>query len=101
MPQHIALVVIVIAGVVGGRLQLSAAGASDRFPRATFTVAVIVAAMFAAQYARPNLLPLLAREPSMWQNAQLWRALTALFVQDSGLAGALFNLATLLILGSR
>jgi len=98
--MHIALLAIVVAGVLGGRLQISAAGSSHRFPKATFTIAAIVAAMFAAQYAIPSLLPLLAREPSMWHSIQLWRAFSALFVQDSGPVGALFNLATLLILGS-
>jgi membrane associated rhomboid family serine protease len=98
--MHMALLVIVVAGVLGGRLQISAAASSHRSPNATFTIAAIVAAMFAVQYAIPSLLPLLDREPSMWHSVQLWRALSALFVQDSGLAGAFFNLATLLVLGS-
>jgi membrane associated rhomboid family serine protease len=97
---HIALLVVILAGVIGGRLQISEAGVSSRLPRATFTLVAILGAMFAAQYAIPSLLPLLAREPSMWQSGQLWRALSALFVQDGGVVGAFFNLATLLILGS-
>jgi membrane associated rhomboid family serine protease len=86
--------------VFGGRLQISEADVTPRIPRATFTLAAILGAMFAAQYAIPGLFALLAREPSMWRSGQLWRALSALFVQDGGMAGAFFNLATLLILGS-
>jgi membrane associated rhomboid family serine protease len=98
---HLAAILIALgAGLTSGRLQGSAAGVSPRVPRATLATAVIVATMFAAQLAIPSLLPLLSREPSLLQSGQLWRALTALFVQDYGLAGALVNLATLLILGS-
>jgi len=74
-------------------------GVPPRFPMATLATAVIVAMMVAAQLSIPPLLPLLGRDPSMLQSGELWRSLTALFVQDYGLAGALINLATLLILG--
>ena len=95
-----AILLALAAGLIAGRLQTFTTDASPRLPVATLATAVIVAMMVAAQLAIPPLLPLLDRAPSMLQSGELWRALTALFVQDYGLTGALFNLATLLILGS-
>jgi membrane associated rhomboid family serine protease len=97
---HLAAILLALgAGLILGRLQSPAASGGPRIASATLATAVIVAAMFAAQLAFPSLLPLLAREPSLW-HGQLWRAVTALFVQDSGPAGALANLAALLLIGS-
>ena len=100
MPHFAAICVALGAALIAGRLQTPAARVSVRFSTATWATCVIVAALFAAQLAVPSLLPLLARDPSMWQGGQLWRAISALFVQDYGVVGALVNLAALLIVGS-
>lgn len=71
-----------------------------RWPVVTLTVAVLVLATFALQSVVPDLLPLLARDPKMASSGEVWRALTALFAQDGGTNGLLFNLFWLLVLGS-
>lgn len=98
---HLAAILLALGGgLIAGRLQSPAEGTRPRFPAATYATAAIVAAMFALQLAIPSLLPALAREPALLDNAQLWRAVTALFVQDYGFVGAFVNLVTLVILGS-
>lgn len=98
---HLAAILVALgAGLIAGRLQNASSGVKPRFPIATVVTAVIVAIMFVAQLAIPSLLQLFARAPSLLSNGQLWRAVTALFVQDAGPVGAFVNLAALLILGS-
>lgn len=62
-------------------------------------MAAAITAMFAAQTAWPALLPGLARTPALL-HGELWRAVTALFVQDGGGTGAIFNLTILIIIGA-
>lgn len=71
-----------------------------RWPVVTLTVAALVLATFALQSFVPDLLPLLSRDPKMVSSGEVWRALTALFAQDGGARGLLFNLFWLLVLGS-
>lgn len=71
-----------------------------RWPVVTLTVAALVLATFAAQTLVPDLLPMLARDPRMVSSGEVWRAVTALFAQDGGASGLLFNLFWLLVLGS-
>ncbi len=71
-----------------------------RWPLLTLAVALLIGATFAAQGVRPDLLPLLARDPRMLASGEVWRAVTALFAQDGGTAGTMFNLAWLLVLGT-
>ena len=71
-----------------------------RWPVITLAVAALVLATFAAQRLMPDLLPLLSRDPRMVSSGEVWRALTALFAQDSGVPGLLFNLFWLLVLGA-
>lgn len=71
-----------------------------RPPWLTLAVAAATAAGFAAQLAMPQLLPLLARDHALVTGGQLWRAVTALFFQDGAVAGAVFNLSVLLLLGA-
>jgi rhomboid protease GluP len=70
------------------------------WPKITLATAAMLALMFAVQSAQPGVLPLFARDPSLVQRGQLWRAITALFFQDGGLAGFLFNLVILLLIGT-
>lgn len=71
-----------------------------RWPLLTLAVAGLVLATFALQNAMPDLLPLLSRDPRMLHSGEVWRAVTALFAQDGGMPGMLFNLFWLLVLGT-
>lgn len=71
-----------------------------RWPVLTLGVAALVLATFALQSALPDLLPLLSRDPRMLASGEVWRAVTALFAQDGGTSGLLFNLFWLLLLGT-
>ena len=71
----------------------------NRKHRSWPVVTLVMAAMVASMFAAPRILPLLARDPAPIDRGQLWRAITALFVQDGGVAGFLFNLAALLLIG--
>ena len=70
-----------------------------RWPLLTLAMALLVGATFVAQNLWPGLLDSLARDPRLL-SGEPWRGVTALFVQDGGAAGALFNLACLLLLGT-
>ena len=69
------------------------------WPKATLATAVAVAVGFAIQQGNPALLPLLSRDPAILDRGEVWRIITALFVQDGGMAGFLFNLFWLLAIG--
>lgn len=71
-----------------------------RWPVVTLIVAALVIATFALQNLLPDLLPILARDPRMLSAGEVWRPITALFAQDGGLTGLLFNLFWLLVLGT-
>jgi membrane associated rhomboid family serine protease len=87
------------AGAASG-VMLRSTGRQLRVPWATIATTAAVAAMFVAQTAWPPLLSALARTRGLLECGEIWRAVTALFVQDGGLAGALFNLTILLVVGS-
>src|SRR6266498_652308 len=63
-------------------------------------MAAMVALTSGMQLGARTRLPVLAREPSLVERGQLWRAVTALFVQDGGVAGFFFNLVILLLIGA-
>lgn len=71
-----------------------------RWPLLTLGIALLVGTTFALQSLAPELQPLFARDPRMLSSGEVWRAMTALFVQDGGLNGTLFNLFWLLLLGT-
>jgi rhomboid protease GluP len=81
-------------------MQARADGQPPRRPLLTYAVATVLVAMFALQLAQPTILPLLRREAALVQQAQLWRAVSALFVQDGGAFGFAFNLALLVLIGT-
>lgn len=70
-----------------------------RWPVVTQLVAALVLAAFAAQVAWPDLFSLLSRDPRML-SGEVWRGLTALFVQDGGTRGLVSNVFWLLVLGT-
>src|SRR5579875_1281671 len=76
----------VAAVELGARSRLS-----GRRPLLTVSVALILIAMFAVQCSFPSALTALARQPVLIEYGQVWRLLTALFVQDGGVEGLIFN----------
>jgi membrane associated rhomboid family serine protease len=70
-----------------------------RPPWLTACVFAVTAAVSAAQFADHAILTGLERTPA-GLSGDWWRSFTALFVQDGGLPGTLFNLAFLLVIGS-
>jgi hypothetical protein len=65
----------------------------------TLAVFAVTAALSTAQVVWPAVLDALARTPAA-RDGEPWRLVTALIVQDGGLAGTLSNLAFLLVLGA-
>lgn len=71
-----------------------------RVPWATFALALAIAIPAALQLVVPSLLPSLARDRTAILAGEWWRLVTSLFVQDGGIPGTIFNLVTLLLVGS-
>ena len=69
-------------------------------PRATLLVFVTVAIPTTLQFFFPAILTLLRRDQSRFIAGEWWRLVTPLFVQDAGATGTIFNLVSLLIVGS-
>jgi membrane associated rhomboid family serine protease len=65
----------------------------------TAVVTAGVLAGFVLQSAKPEVLPLLKRDPALVTEGQLWRAVTALFVQDGGVRGLALNVTCLILIG--
>ena len=82
------------------RLRASSAQFSNRIPRATLLMTLAIAIPSTFQFFFPTLLHLFERDLSRIAAGEWWRVVTALFVQDGGIAGSLFNLVSLLLLGS-
>lgn len=92
---------MLIALAAGALAELWSPPPYRRWPLLTLTVALLIGATWAVTSARPELLPLLMRDPKMLASGEVWRAVTALFAQDGGTPGTLFNLFWLLLLGSQ
>lgn len=86
------------SGIAAGMLQ-KRRSIPPRFPWVSSGTALLVALLLALQLRNPILLEYLARTPALLTEGQIWRAVTALFVQDGGLAGGLFNLVLLAAIG--
>ncbi|GAA0377055.1 hypothetical protein GCM10009530_29560 [Microbispora corallina] len=69
------------------------------FPWTTTAVLAVTAVPSLAQIAAPALTGALERDPDLIRAGEWWRPVTSLLVQDGGLAGTAFNLATLLVVG--
>ena len=69
-------------------------------PRATCWLLLAVAIPTALQFRFPAILTALQRDAFRVMAGEWWRLITSLFVQDSGAAGSLFNLVSLLAVGS-
>ena len=88
---------ILLPALLAGRLQVLPG--SGRRPFLTLVIAAIVALALAAQEVWPGLLPLVQRDAAAIGHGQVYRLFTALWFQDGWLAGGLFNLAILVLIG--
>ena len=71
-----------------------------RLPRMTLTLLIVIAVSMGFQLFFPSLLPALERDAVRLRAGEWWRLVTPLFVQDGGLQGGVFNLVSLLLIGS-
>lgn len=85
-------------GVASGLAQIAAARRTLRIPMATLLMLAAVAGAFWAEHTFPGLLPLFERTALLVRRAELWRAFTALFMQD-GVTGLAFNMTILAVVG--
>ncbi|HEX6675957.1 MAG TPA: rhomboid family intramembrane serine protease [Actinomycetes bacterium] len=69
-------------------------------PRATATVFLVTATTSTLQAVVTGLEPAPRRDPAALSAGEWWRVVTPLVVQDGGLAGTVFNLASLAIVGT-
>jgi Rhomboid family len=69
-----------------------------RVPWLTLAVTLVTGAVNLTQLASPGLLDRLGRTPAARQG-EPWRLLTSLLVQDGGVAGTVFNLGGLVVIG--
>lgn len=98
--------VVLAAAFAAAQLPLPAASeldgaAAKRPPVATVTALIVVAVPTLAQLTvAPWLLGALQRNWAAISTGQMWRLVTSLVVQDSGLPGAAFNLTSLAVIGS-
>jgi len=99
MAQDAALgLTVLFAAMLAARLHF--APGHGRPPWLTLTVMLLVAAGLAAQLVSPGLLPRFERNGPAIADGQSFRLFTALWFQDGGLRGGLYNLAMLLIVGA-
>lgn len=77
----------------------SASPTATKPVRVTYWVAVTVLCGSLLQAFDPSLLPALERNRASIVSGEWWRMLSALFVQDGGITGTVFNLVALLALG--
>src|ERR1043166_5289024 len=71
-----------------------------RLPKITIVLFLIVAVPTVLQFFFPALLTALERDRSRILAGEFWRLATSLLVQDGGIQGSVFNLVSLLLLGS-
>lgn len=83
-----------------GVFHLRARSPAFRLPRVTLLLTLIVATSAATQLVSSLYLPLLQRDYLRFLDGDWWRLFTPLFVQDGRVNGAIFNLVTLLIIGT-
>jgi membrane associated rhomboid family serine protease len=92
-----------VAGVILLRNRLSVPRSNTRefhFPRTTLLLLLAVAVPSALQLFFPVVLSLFERDYERFLSGDWWRLVTPLFVQDGGIAGTIFNLVSLLLVGS-
>ncbi|HEY2828177.1 MAG TPA: rhomboid family intramembrane serine protease [Pirellulales bacterium] len=71
-----------------------------QLPWATLLLIVAIGIPTTLQFFFPSILMLFRRDASAFLAGDWWRVLTPLFVQDGGVSGSIFNLLSLLFVGS-
>jgi hypothetical protein len=69
-------------------------------PHVTILLVALVAIPTSVQFVIPWLLPLFERDTHLFLAGEWWRIVSALFVQDGGISGAVFNVVSLGLVGS-
>ena len=88
------------AAYIAGFLQRKNTVAAFRFPQAMLSLLLAIGIPSTLQIFLPMLLTTLQRDPTRVLQGEWWRIITALFVQDGGIAGTVFNLLSLLLVGA-
>jgi len=100
------LVLLYVIGLYGafiaGSMQRRTNHFASRFhfPRATLLMTLAIAIPTTLQFFFPVILNNFERDTMRFLSGDWWRIITPLFVQDGGLAGSVFNLVSLLLVGS-
>jgi membrane associated rhomboid family serine protease len=109
LPSTVCLMVGLYAALVAGRIYLKnrsvpppRASTISGFgaPSATLLLAAAIALPSTLQFFFPVILSVLRRDYARFLAGDWWRVITAMFVQDAGVAGAAFNIITLLLVGA-
>jgi membrane associated rhomboid family serine protease len=74
--------------------------AARQLPQATLLMLLAVAVPTTLQFFFPSVLTLFERDYMRFLAGDWWRLITPLFVQDGGISGSIFNLVSLLLVGS-
>ncbi|HEY4201782.1 MAG TPA: rhomboid family intramembrane serine protease [Devosiaceae bacterium] len=69
-------------------------------PWLTIAVFIVCGAFTAAQFGYPQLIPALQRQPSMFNQFELWRLVTSLLVHDGGWPQIAGNFISLFVIGT-
>jgi membrane associated rhomboid family serine protease len=69
-------------------------------PPATLLLTLIIAVPTTLQFFFPAVLTALRRDYTQFASGEWWRLVTPLFVQDAGIAGSIFNLISLVLVGA-
>jgi membrane associated rhomboid family serine protease len=103
-------VVVLYGACVAGLFRIRAQNSSKHYtkqthiarqlPWATLLLTVAIGIPTTLQFFFPSILVLFRRDATAFWAGDWWRVLTPLFVQDGGLSGSIFNLLSLLIVGS-
>jgi len=96
--------ILYVIGLYGaymaGFLYLRNKSITLRFPRITVVLFLMIAVPSTLQFIFPSLLTTLQRDPVRFFHGEWWRLVTPLLVQDGGIAGTVFNLISLLFVGT-
>jgi membrane associated rhomboid family serine protease len=98
--EGILLWLVILAAAMGGAPALQARGRTLRIPVATVTIAAITLAMSVWANLDADVLSALRRDRDRLIDGEWWRIVTPLAVQDGGWVGTIFNIVTLLVLGT-
>jgi membrane associated rhomboid family serine protease len=74
--------------------------APRKIPYATIALMVAIAIPTTLQFFFPEILQLFERNYERFLAGDWWRIVTSLFVQDGGMSGSIFNLVSLLLIGT-